>query len=37
MKAPNETLVVKNKCCKDFVVVKEMLHRFNSDMYESAE
>ena len=31
------TLVVRNKCCKDFVVTKEMLQRFNSDMYESAE
>ena len=30
------TLVVKNKCCKDFVVTKEMLRRFNSDMYETA-
>ena len=30
------TLVVKNKCSKDFVVTKEMLHRFNSDMYETA-
>ena len=32
------TLVVKNKCCKDFVVTKEMLDSFtyNSDMYETA-
>ena len=29
------TLVVKNKCCKDFVVTKEMLYRFNSDMYKT--
>ena len=29
------TLVVKNKCCQDFVVTREMLHRFNSGMYET--
>ena len=27
------TVTSKSKCCKDFVVTKEMLQRFNSDMY----
>ena len=25
------TVVVKNRCCKDFLVTKEMLHRFSLD------
>ncbi|CAK8675490.1 unnamed protein product [Clavelina lepadiformis] len=30
------TVMVKGKCCKDFVVTKEMLQRFNSNMYHTA-
>ena len=30
------TLIVKNKCCRDFVATKEMMLRFKSSMYETA-
>ena len=31
------TLIKKDKCCKDFVVTKDMLQKFTSNMYQNPE